>query len=310
MDTTIASIASAQHGLVTRAQLIEHGLTDRMIEVRLARGQLEVIHRGVYRIAGTPTSWHQTQLAAQLYVRDAVASHRAAAFLWGLDGPFGGHLELSAPLIRRTRPRNVVSHRSTDLVDDHVTVREGVPVTKPARTLVDLGAVVRQPILDRAIDDALAKGLINYDGMLHILAEVGKRGRRGVGPARASLAERSDGPESVLEAEFERLIRRSDLPIPKFQFEIRSENGRFVARVDAAYEDERIIIELDGASTRTGRDALDYDTARQNDIIVECGWMVLRFTWAQVVGRPEYVINTIAKTLERRRNELCLPNHR
>ncbi len=298
MRTELTEMSSRQHGLVTRAQLVRVGLTQGAIRHLLESNALEVVHPSVYRVAGSPITGYQRLLAACFALGETgAASHRAAAHLWGLDGPFAGHLEVTAERGARTRPGGIVVHRSTDLTPEHTTVRHGVPVTRPARTLVDLGAVVSQKVLDRAVDDALAKRLVTFEGLLVVLGEVGRRGRRGVGKLRASLAERSGAPESVLEAELQRLIARSGLPEPEYQHEVRDRDGRFVARVDAAYADERIAIEADGASTRARREMLDYDDERQNDIVA-CGWTVLRFTWRQVVGEPESVVLGIWRILD------------
>ena len=307
MDALLAQLASARYGLVTRSQLIAAGFTDKMIRTRVARGWLEVVHPGVYRVAGTPRSWHQDMLAALLYVGgDAAASHRSAAFHWGLDGPFNGFVELSESLLLGTRPHGAHVHRSTDLAPEYTTTRRGIPVTKPARTLLDLGAVVRRPILDRAVDDALAKKLVTYEGLLVILDDLGRRGRRGTALLRASLAERTGVPESVLEAAFQRLVSRSHLPTPEYQYEVHDDTGRFVARVDAAYPDLRIAIELDGAATRVGREALHYDNERQNRL-VDCGFLLRRYGWRSVVGAPDKTMGDLDRTIRRRRAELCLP---
>lgn len=301
----VSQLAEGQHSLVTRHQLLAAGLTAATIDTLVRRGFLHGEHPGVYRIAGSVHDWGQRQLAACLSVADdAVASHRAAARLWGLDGPFDSYVEVTGDPRVRAKPRGAFVHRSSDLAPHHVTVRHGIPVTNPVRTLVDLGAAVSQGVLNRAVDDALARRLVSYNGLLLMLAEVGRRGRRGVGKLRASLAERTDAPESVLEAEFQRLIRRSHLAEPEYQFRLETESGLFVGRIDAAYAELEIAIELDGASTHDRRGARGADEVRQAKIEA-CGWVVLRFGWADVVGRPDWVISRIEAEIERRRPELC-----
>ncbi|MBI2168775.1 MAG: type IV toxin-antitoxin system AbiEi family antitoxin domain-containing protein [Actinobacteria bacterium] len=306
MDAIIANLARQQLGLITRQQLIALGVTDHWIYHRIRRGLLEVVYPGVYRIAGSPPSCEQSLLAACLAAGDgAAASHEAAAGLWALDGPFRGRLEVVVPRLEKPRPKNVRVHRSTDLVADHLTERRGVPVTKPARTLVDLGAVVGQSILDRAVDDALAKRLVSLEGLLNMLDEVGRRGRRGVGPLRKSLAERTGVPSSVLEAEFQRLVRRYGLPEPVYQYEIRDASGHFAGRVDAAYPELLLAIELDSTSVHGTREALQADLTRQNKIVA-CGFIPLRYTWADTVGTPERTAIALHRMIDQRRGELGL----
>lgn len=307
MDPRIFELTTIQHGLVAREQLISIGLTDRQIDYLLQSRRLLLFHSGVYVIPGTPASWHQKLMAAALSVGDGAAvSHRAAAALWGMDGPFGGVVEVVGERLDKTRPRGAVTHRSTDLGPAYVTRRFGIPVTTPDRTLLDVGAVVRQHVLDRALDDALARGIVEYDDLLRILLDLARRGRRGVGKLRRSLAERDGVPESVLEAEFQRLIARFGLPAPVYQYELFDEHGVFVARIDAVYPDLKLAIELDGASTRVGRAALHYDTERQNRI-VDCGLLVRRYTWKAVVGSPEKTAAELLRVVRRRAAELGLP---
>lgn len=305
-DRVCAELAESQYGLLGHDQIVTSGIPEHFIEYRLRTKRWERLQPVVYRVAGSPHSLEQDILAACLSAGpEAVASCRSAAWLWRLDGPFHGHVECSMPRLRKHRPHGAFVHRSSDLVPEHATLRFGIPVTKPARTLVDLGAVVRQPVLDRAVDDALAKRLVSVEGLLAMLEEVGRKGRRGVGPLRASLADRTDVPSTVLEAAFQRLVRRFGLPEPLYQYEVRGPGGRFVARVDAAYPELGVVIELDGAATRVGREALAYDVVRQNRII-ECGLVPWRFVWRQVIGAPEKLAADLERLIDRRRNELGL----
>lgn len=303
MDRELAELFARQHGLVTRSQALRCGLSSAAIGRRLAAGQWDRVHPSVYRLVGTPPSAHQRVLAGCLG-SGGVASHRSAAWLWGLDGPFESIVEVTVPRHRRSSPRHVVVHRSTNLEPGHVASRRGVPVTNPLRTLVDLGAVVPRPVLDRAVDDALARRLVTLDGVLVTLGQMAARGRCGVADLRASLAERTGAPESVLEAEMERLLVRSGLPEPVRQYEVYT-GGRFVARLDFAFPQLKLAVEVDGASTRVGREALERDDARQNSL-VGLGWVVLRFTWCDVVRRPEHVLDVIVRMVASRSHELGL----
>ena len=111
-------------------------------------------------------------------------------------------------------------------------------------------------------------------------------------------------PDSVLDGELERLLARHGLDAV-MQHEVLDRNGRFVARVDAAFPDVKLAIEADGAATRVGRAALHYDVARQNALMAE-GWSVLRYTWHDVVMEPERVVGEIRAAIRRRRRELGL----
>ena len=142
-DRRLLEIAGAQHGLVAHDQLREFG-TPRQIEYRLARGRIEHVHEGVYRLAGSPRTWHQQLLAACLASSSANAvSFRAAAQMWGLPG--GAEIvEVTAPRHRRMQYDDVTMHESFFLTDLDVTYLHGIPVTRPARVICDLGLLVQR----------------------------------------------------------------------------------------------------------------------------------------------------------------------
>ena len=141
IQRTLAAIAQRQLGLITHDQATQL-VTYRTIERLLDRGQWEQVHRGVYRIAGYPVTYEQRVLAAcQGAGADAVASHRSAAQIWGLLDEEPSVVEIAVPRPVQHRLGNVIVHRSTDLERADTTVRHGIPVTDPMRTLVDLAAV-------------------------------------------------------------------------------------------------------------------------------------------------------------------------
>jgi len=89
------------------------------------------------------------------------------------------------------------------------------------------------------------------------------------------------------------ILRDAGLPEPTRQYEVRNGDG-VVARIDFAYPDRRLAIELDGFECHTNR--FQRDRSRQNGLVLR-GWTVLRFTWADVVERPDYVVATLATAL-------------
>jgi very-short-patch-repair endonuclease len=289
-EHALFELAARQHGLVARSQLpISDGTLSRWIRAK----RLVKLHPGVYRIAGAPITWEQTLLAACLAAGpDSAVSHRAATHDWGL-GSFPGIVEIVTPRAQWPRLRNVRVHRSTDLRTWHVTSRRGVPMTKPLRTVVDLGQSARWAVPD-ALELGLANRLFTLKAADAALAEFSRKGRTGIGIFRQAVDDRvlGDGiPDGLLEPRMARLIRARGLPMPRFQHELAPG-----IRVDFAYLAERIVIEVDGYATRRTAKALTYDLDRQNRI-VQLGWTVLRFTWWQVVKQPEAVARILLVTL-------------
>lgn len=293
----IAALARAQYGLILRVQLLACGVSPSTIQRWLDGGRLEAVHRGVYRLAGTPLTWDQRLWAAvKAAGDDAVVSHRSAARLWGIHDDEA--VEVTVNRDRAPRLDGVVVHRTTDLRDTHVSRRRGFPTANPLRTLVDLGAVVRPNFVEDALDRALERRLVTVDGVEATIEWLARRGRRGVGVLRAIVDQRALGrsrPDSLLEPRMARLLRAHGLPPFIFQYEVRHA-GRFVARVDFADPDLLIALEVDGFESHATPRALQSDLSRQN-ALVALGWTVLRFTWADVVRRPEMVAATTSSVL-------------
>jgi very-short-patch-repair endonuclease len=173
-----------------------------------------------------------------------------------------------------------------------------VPVTSPLRMLVDLGAVLDAGAVEDVLDRTLERRLVTLAGVERALAELAGRGRAGAGVLRAVLEHRALGsarPESLLEPRMARLIRDAGLPSAAFQHEVRHA-GRLVARVDFAYPDVRLAVEVDGWGSHSSPRAFQSDLARQN-ALVALGWTVLRFTWPDVVRRPAIVGTDIRRVL-------------
>jgi very-short-patch-repair endonuclease len=245
-------------------------------------------------VGGSVETWEQLASAA-VRAADGVLSHRAAARLWGLVDDTSIEVTVEPP--RHPRLRGVVVHRSADLAAHHVTRRDGIAVTTPMRTLVDLGAVARWAVPD-ALELALVNRLCSLAAVERALHDVARRGRAGAGVLRAVLDERALGaarPDGLLEPRMARLLAEHGLPQPSFQHEVRV-GRRLLARVDFAYPEVRVALEVDGFEAHGTPAAMRRDFERQN-ALVAAGWTVLRFTWWDVVRRPEWVATRITSVL-------------
>lgn len=300
LPTAVSRLAASNHGLVTVAQCRSLGVADSTLGGWARRGWLVRAQPRVYRVAGAPVSWEQRLLAAVLAAGDhAAASHRAAARLWGLldEAP----VELVVPRGRTPVLRSAVVHRTRDPI---VPVRRrGVPATTPMRALVDLGAVEADPErLEEALDRGLVAGLFTTAAVEWELAGLARPGRRGAGRMQAVLDRRAlddRRPDGMLEPRFARLQRAHGLPPAVFQHEVAWRGRRY--RIDFAYPDLAIAVEVDGYEKRANRRAFQRDTERQT-ALATLGWTVLRFTWRDVVRRPAYVAVTVAACRSRARS--------
>jgi hypothetical protein len=296
--------ASEHHGVITTTDAVAHGVSAAQLRRATERGELVSVHRSVYRVAGAPRSWEQNLLIA---VRAAgpgsLASHRAAAALWGLDGARRSTPEVVTPRhLRSWAPHLGLCHESKDLSLAEPIDRLGIPCTGVCRTLLDLGAVLRHPEpLQAAIDDAVRRSLCSWDDLLHTLARHSRKGRRGAGPLRAILEEcyGTKVPDSRFNRLVERLIVDAGLVAPEVEHEIRDRRGRLLARVDLAIPELKIAIELDSRRHHMGAAAFESDRARQNNLEIE-GWLVLRFTWKTYIHRPQQILAEVAAAIRLR----------
>jgi predicted transcriptional regulator of viral defense system len=139
----IAALAARQHGVVSRAQLLGLGLGQGAIDHRVGRGLLHPVHRGAYAVGHSVLGPRGQWLAAVLAAGPgAVLSHSSAAALWGIRDAEGARPEVT--VARRRRLTSVTTHRIA-LAEDEITINDGIPVTTPARTLLDLGRAADAP---------------------------------------------------------------------------------------------------------------------------------------------------------------------
>jgi hypothetical protein len=292
-DARIARLAARQHGAFTHAQAVACGFTPKTIEYRVATRRWRPAHRGVYVMPGAPKTFEQDVTCVVLAAGPgAAASGRTAGALFGFEGIERGVLEVVVPKHRRVRVRGATVHH-VSLGRRDVTQINGIRVTTPARTLIDLAAVLPRHRLEDALDDAVRRNLIRPRELEARLDKMIRRGRAGVGVLLELVRERTarNVPGSGRESRVRRILTRAGLPEPVRQHEIFDANGTFVARVDLAYPDERLYIEYDGAGHESAKQRrIDID--RQNRL-TELGWRPLRFTKTDLRASPRSIVTKV-----------------
>lgn len=211
IDRAVAGIAAVQHGLVSASQLQGLGATRQQVRTRLDRGQWRQVDPAVIRIAGLPETWESEVLTAVLAAgKGALASHRTAARLWGIETMRADVVEITIPRGRRYRRPGVIAHQSTDLDRTTATIVNGIPTTLVARTLLDLGAVVPKKLVLLAIDEARRKRLTNWRLLLDCLVVHARRGRDGAGSLRAVLEDHYGEMTKLIDTVAQALRRNRD----------------------------------------------------------------------------------------------------
>jgi hypothetical protein len=276
-DAAAARLASRQRSLITHEQAFGLGATPAMVHTRLATGRWVLVARGLYRVNGSPVTWHQRTLGACLLAGPAaVVSHRSAAVIWGLSGFRPGPLEITVPPGQSTRNALAAVHRSIYLPRGDRTVHDRIPVTRPARTVLDLAGRVSPELLEEGVDDGLCRRLVTLDDLQRRLDQCGKR--HGTTTLRAILqAWNVDGmPANVAEMRIARLLLDAGYTGFVPQYEI-FHGGEFVARVDLGDPEPKIAVETDSFRWHAGRGPFRSDRVRGNRIAA-AGWTVLRAT--------------------------------
>jgi very-short-patch-repair endonuclease len=205
---------------------------------------------------------------------------------WRYDGP----VEIVLPHAVQLGPAGVRCRRATSLPAKDVTVRHGLRVTKPARTLVDLAARSSRADLDRLVEEILVQRLASTREILEAVRR--GAGRPGVRKLRA-IADRLDEP-SFTRSEAERkllaLLRSAGLPMPLTNVR------RGGWEVDAVWDRQRLVVEVDGYRSHGPRPQFERDRKKDAQLLL-AGYRVLRFTWWQLTREPAFVVATIAAAL-------------
>jgi very-short-patch-repair endonuclease len=295
VDRETARLAARQHGVVSRAQLREAGLSDAAITRRSEAGRLHVVHRGVYSVGHTVLGRHGRWMAAVLAGGPgAVLSHASAAALWEIRPSAAVVIDVTTRRTGRKRA-GLRIHGPRALPPGEVTVRDGIPVTTAARTLLDRAAVLQRRALERALDEAEIRELTDYPA-LDALARA-HPGYRGASRLRATLQARRAGTTATkteLEERFLKLCRAHGLPTPLVNTWVEFKE------VDFLFEDARLIVETDSWAYHRTRHAFESDRAR-DALLARAGYRTLRFTDRQLTQTPQAVADAIAAVLADRR---------
>lgn len=288
-------VASRQHGVISRRQARDLGMSDRRITHRLASGRWEPLFPAVYRVEGSVRTWHQELRAALTWAgRRAAISHGAAAALLGFARFKPGAIELSAPGRHESR-RLAVVHRVSALPPRELTWVDGLTVTAATRTLVDLAATEEPPTLRASVDEALRRKWTTLDKLEAALARSSYQ--RGVAALREMVDRLLGGEapaESELEARVAEVLETAGFPRPIRQHVIRTRRG--VRRMDFLIPGTRVVIEADGYAYHSSFDTFEDQRARHLDVTAK-GLVVVPWTWRALDERPEELVEKLRQTL-------------
>lgn len=298
----IRAALDANSGLATRRQLLER-IPALILDGHVGRRNLVRVFPHVYRLRGTVESESLLLRAALLHTGpEAALSHTTALAVWGLrtlEHPL--HLTVDHR-IRRAGAQGLVVHRRLrfDPESGQCVLRIGLPVTTLARTVIDSWPLL--PVAERRplALDVTRRGLTTAAHLREALSERANVGGRRLLLQTIDLID--DGCQSELEAHgVLTVFRHSSLPASVGQY--RVELPTRTVKLDRAWPQARLAVELDGARHHTSPEDRQADLARDRDLAA-AGWLVLRFTYADVLRDPAGVRARVLEVYRMRLSQL------
>ena len=283
-DGLIRERAGLRHGLIHRSDLHSLMVTDREISRKIETRRIEVLHPGVYYVDSTPATW-KTMVLAGVFAAGpgAVASHRCAGVLHGLDAVYGRMIEVTVPYNEEPEPDSVIVHRTRRL--NPTAFVDAIPVTPVEKNLLDLAPILGERNLFKAARSAVHKGLVTPERLDSAIGRFGGRGVSGTRTFRRvvqRVAEDQSG--SVAEIDLGSIIEDAPVPAPIQQLQIRLPEGGY-AYPDFCWPDRVRLVEADGFTAHGSPEQLQHDLSRQNGLM-ELGWEIRRFTATEIRDEP------------------------
>ncbi len=280
--------ATAQHGVVSRRQLIAIGFTADEIRGMLDSRRLLTIHRGVYAAGHRRLTQRARWMAAVLACgAGALLSHRCAGALRNLRRASIGYSEVT-PATRRRGVQGIRTYCSTQLQPQDRDEIDGIPCTSTALTLLQLAAILPRRDVERACDEADVQELFDLIAINDVLTRF--RGCRGAAKLRAVLDHHAIGTTLTRPGlEEKTLVLCDDAAIPRPHV-----NVRVLCRpgidweVDFLWRTQRLVLETDGGRLHHTHGQIQRDRRKEADL-VRAGYHVLRATWFQIQYDPHSV---------------------
>ena len=286
----MAELAAEEWGVLSSHELRLCGLTDHEVKRRGRTGRLHRIHQGVYAVGHRALTKEGKWLAAvKACGGGSVLSHYSAGALWGFVEWDDRKPEVTVPGPGSRRHQGIRVHRSTRLGRKDVMTRDGIRVTSPARTLLDLASQLPYKPLRRAVREAMANRRVAIRQIAEALARAGPR--RGSRNLASILTDGYAPTDSVLEDIVLDLILAGGYKRPDVGKALTLDGRRFVP--DFRWPEQKIIVEADGGQWHEHKIAREDDAERQAFLEAR-GEHVIRVSWRQAVAKRFQTLSRFA----------------
>jgi hypothetical protein len=290
-DRLISELAERQYGVVARPQLLRLGLGRGAIEYRLKVRRLHLLYGGVYAVGHRVISIQGRRMAAVLACGEgAVLSHRHAAALLELRPTSRALVDVTTPARSRRGHRGIAIHRVRHLHREDRAIRDGIPVTSVARTMLDYAEVARLWELRRLVETAEKRRVFDLRAVERLFER--SRGRRGLKPLAQVIESYRDPPITAndFERDFLDLCDRAGLPRPQMNVIVEGFS------VDAVWREQRLVVELDSRTHHMTTTAFEEDRVRDATLQL-AGYRVIRISWRRLYEQPAAVVATLRALL-------------
>ena len=285
--------AHDQRGVFTRAQAMDAGYSSYRIR-RLVRDRRWVVVLGsVYVESSTSLSQASLARAAVLAAgTGSVVSHGTAARLWELVVPVDPDVHVTVDPNVHLKIPGLRAHR-VPVAEKELAVREGILCTGLMRTLIDCLLWLPEEAGRAMVLDALRRRLVTWDEMRQALVRTGQR--HGLARAWRVMREVAGGAHSEAEVRVHRILTQAGISGWKANVRVNDSRG-LVGFADVLFDDVPLVLEIDGRAYHSDDDRFQRDRSRQNRLVLG-GYTVLRFTWDDLVRRPDEVVRQVRATL-------------
>jgi very-short-patch-repair endonuclease len=290
-EVEIVRLARVQHACAHRDQLLLAGVGPGAIKHRLKAQRYLLLHRAVYLIdSARRDEWTATMAMVLLFAGDALVSHRGAGSVWGLlDGPPPAP---EVTLVGRGAhsQSGVTIHRVTSVDPCDVRWRRDLPVTSPARTVVDLAGTLTALELEDVLAMCLEKRLASLKEIEQAIDRAPATSP-GIGTLRRLLRQGGFArTRSYYERKLLKLIADAGLPRPLTNHRMAGHE------VDLVWLEQKLVVEFDGRKFHGDRRAFETDRRRDQDLVA-AGYRVIRVTARQLEQEPYVVVARLAAAL-------------
>lgn len=287
----ISDLATSQHGIVSRAQLIGLGLNPNHIDSLVANGRLIRVHQGVYAVGHFSLTLRSRITAASLACGTrGLVSHASAAYLWGILDPSHHTSDVHVTMVEAFARRHsgVEMHQVRDIAACDRFVREGIAVVSVPLALMNVAATEPKWLAEKVLNQALIMERASIWTIRDVLERYPRRPGRKVLAALSGAQDTYD--RSPAEKGFLRLVRRAGLPQPQHNVRLHGEE------VDFYWPEYKLVVEVDGFTYHQGKVKFEDDHERTGTL-VKAGLTVLPVTAERLRIHPDEVVELLRSRL-------------